>query len=65
MRLPWGRRGVSTGEADEAQQQAQRARLDAENFDRRTEELVQRLSETRKRNHFAEAVMAAIIRGAQ
>lgn len=47
-------------DADEAVVQARRALADARNFSRRVEDVAERLQETRRRNHFAEAVARAI-----
>lgn len=60
---PWGRMPQATEDAESAKAEAERALRDARNFARRVEDVTCRLQETRRRNHFAEA-LARAIRGA-
>lgn len=53
----------ATDDAEHAKAEAERALKDARNFARRVDDVTCRLQETRRRNHFAEA-LARAIRGA-
>jgi hypothetical protein len=63
VRWPWHRReSRPSQEAQAALWQADRALTDAERLDRAAQEVADRLRETRRRNHFAEAVARSIRR---
>ena len=63
MRWPWAKEHGASPEAEAAEQQADRALLDAEALRGRAEEVARSLSNTRRVNHIAEAVIRSI-RGA-
>lgn len=63
MRWPWRREqleGRASEEATAAAMEAKRARRDFENLAHRVDDVADKLSKTRERNHFAAAVARAI-----
>lgn len=60
MRWPWQRLGVTDDEVDLAKAEAERARLDAANFERRVDDAAARFEKTRRRNHIAESIETVI-----
>ena len=65
MRWPWCRRkacGRPSEEADHAAWEARRGLADARALGSRVEQIARDLEETRRRNHFAEAIAASMRR---
>jgi hypothetical protein len=64
MRWPWRcRAGRPTEEAHHAAWEALRGLQDVQALTARAEDVARRLDETRRRNHFAEAIAASMRRG--